>query len=235
VSKALLFDWPTAYTIIDDAIETYGIDSFSDPAAMPPAEKQMIAKFKQTPYWQGIYEKVVLHFKDPKASWNFDAPLFEKIRQGEVWRLVTPCFLHFDIFHIFFNMIWLIVLGRQIEARLGIARYIIFIVITGVVSNIAQYLMSGPNFIGFSGVVCAMIVFVWVRQKKVPWEGYLLHPSTVMFVGFFVFAILGIQLFSFLMEINGMRSISPAIANTAHLVGGGTGYLLGRTSLFAWR
>lgn len=235
VAKILFFDWPHTYDILDTIINTYGLESLQNPATILPAERQLITEFQQTPYWHGFYSKIVHHFKDPAVSWNFEAPLFEKIRAGQVWRLFTPCLLHFDILHIFFNMVWLMILGKQIEARLGIPRYIAFIILTGIFSNIAQYLMGGPNFIGFSGVVCAMIVFIWIRQKKAPWEGYLLHPSTMLFITVFIFAILGIQMISFGMEISGMRPFAPGIANTAHLAGGFIGYLLGRTRYFAWK
>ena len=44
-----------------------------------------------------------------------EIPLFEKIRQGELWRLFTPCILHRDFLHILFNMIWVWILVKQIE------------------------------------------------------------------------------------------------------------------------
>ena len=32
-----------------------------------------------------------------------------------------------------------------------------------------------------------MAGFIWMRQRKAPWEGYPLHPSTFSFLGLFYF------------------------------------------------
>ena len=95
--------------------------------------------------------------------------------------------------------------------------------------------MSGSNFIGFSGVLCAMITFTWFRQKHAAWEGYDLLPMTMAFISLFVVAMFGIQLLSFFLEINGIAPITPGVANTAHLTGAFAGYLLARSNLFSWQ
>jgi GlpG protein len=235
IEKVLMYDYPKAYEILDKIINAYGIDSFQNPNEMPPQEKLLIQTFNNTPFFKGFYNRIVDFFTKGESPWNIQAPLFEKIREGQVWRLLTPVFLHYDIFHLFFNMIWLIVLGKQMEQRLGVGRYIFFIVLTGVISNTLQYLMTGPNFIGFSGVLCAMLTFVWMRQKKAAWEGYQMQSSTFTFVMVFIIAMFGIQLVSFLMEIYTKSSFSPVIANTAHLSGALMGAFLGRLDFFAYK
>lgn len=235
LNKALLYDYPKAYEIVDKLVETYGLDTLVTESPLPKGSQQLIDEFNHTPYWKGFYEKMVQHFRDPSSSWEITAPLFEKEREGELWRLLTPIFLHGDIFHLFFNMIWLIVLGKQMEQRLGKAKYILFIAIAALISNTAQYFMSGPNFLGFSGVLCAMLTFIWFRQRKAAWEGYLLEKSTMAFITFFIIFMFCLQVISFFFEAHENTNFSIGIANTAHLTGALVGYILSRFQFFAWR
>ncbi|MGA8164925.1 MAG: rhomboid family intramembrane serine protease [Waddliaceae bacterium] len=235
IKKAMFYDYPYAYILIDKIIQVYGLEKLYNPGQLPPEGRYLLREFYHTPYWQGIYPKIVNYLKNPGTPIAFDAPMFEKIKQGQYWRLFTPCLLHNDLFHLFFNMIWLLVLGKQVESKIQIGRYIAFLMIAGIVSNTAQYLMSGANFIGFSGILCAMITFVWFRQKLAPWEGYQLLPVTMTFITIFVLAMVGIQLLSFFLEIFNRTPITPAIANTAHLTGAVCGIILARVKFFAWQ
>ena len=45
------------------------------------------------------------------------------IDRGEWWRLITSTFLHFDVSHLFNNMLILYFLGKWVEEALGSARY----------------------------------------------------------------------------------------------------------------
>lgn len=235
VNQALMYDYPAAFEIINKIETLYGVTALEDLNTLPIQGKFLLEQYTRTPYWQGIYDQLIVHIKDMNAPWNFSAPMFEKIKEGQVWRLFTPALLHYDLLHIFFNMTWLIVLGRQIENRIKGTRYILFILITAIISNTAQYLMSGSNFIGFSGVVCAMIAFIWARQQHAAWEGYQLQRSSLIFVGVFLISIVLLQFISFVAELSGAGSFTPGIANTAHLVGALTGYLLGRFPIFPWK
>lgn len=235
LKKEGLYDYPHAYEIIDNLIEKVGIENLQNAKTLSPEGMSLLLEYQHTPFWKGFYERVVNYIKDSTPIFPIEAPLFEKIRAGEWWRLISPAFLHADIFHILFNMIWLVILGKQLEQRMGSLRYLIFILLSAVITNTAQYLMSGANFIGFSGVICAMITFVWMRQRHNPWEGYLLLPSTFNFVLFFIFLILTIQFVSFLAEITYNQAVSPPIANTAHFTGLLLGILLGKLNYFAWK
>ncbi len=118
VDKALLYDYPKFYELVDRFIHLYGYDALENPNELPAEGQELLRKINHTPYWSGIYPLLVKGglkgFKNNFTQYS----LFEKIRQGQAWRLFSPSLLHADIFHLFFNMIWLIVLGKQMEQRL---------------------------------------------------------------------------------------------------------------------
>ena len=88
---------------------------------------------------------------------------------GEYWRLVTPIFLHFGVFHLAFNGLWLWELGRRIEPLTGSVHMSVVALLMAIASNLGQYLWSGPSlFGGMSGVVYGLLGYVWIRHKVDP-------------------------------------------------------------------
>lgn len=101
----------------------------------------------------------------------------------EPWRLVTPILVHFGILHILFNMLFLRDLGRIIEATHGTRYLAAFVLLSAVLSNIAQYEISQqPQFAGMSGVVYGLLGLVWLRGRLDPQVGYGLSKSTMQFM-----------------------------------------------------
>lgn len=58
--------------------------------------------------------------------------------QGEWWRLLTSCFLHFGIFHLLMNMYALLYVGWHLEVRLGRAKFVTAYLLTGIISGLAS-------------------------------------------------------------------------------------------------
>lgn len=138
-------------------------------------------------------------------------PLLNSLADGEIWRLVTPIFLHFGAVHFIFNMVWLWILGRALERYLNTWGFIAFILLVGVASNLIQYLWVGSaNFGGFSGVVYALLGFQLVSQR---YDSARLAP---MHSG-----LAAISLISLALGIAGVFDffIAGRVANAAHLGG----------------
>lgn len=233
IVKTLLYDYTSKQDLQDRWLKLA-----DNPQSRANREIQLLLrelkkKELATPEWKGLYEEIQKSYVEEGKESTPQAPLFEKIREGELWRLFTPCLLHANLFHLFFNLLWMIVLGNQIEQRMGTLRYALLAILTGVLSNTAQYLMGGPQFIGISGVVCGLIAFIWMRQRIAPWEGYQLQRASIVFITIFVLAIAAIQGYSFYMELLYGKGFSTQIANTAHISGGIIGLLLARIPYFS--
>ena len=131
-----------------------------------------------------------------------------EIMNGQVWRLITPIFIHFGWLHILFNLLWLWDLGGMIECRLGTVKLAVLLIGLAVVSNAVQYFggylllqvagVSGPgwvaavalrsaemlggglNFGGLSGVNYGLLGYIWIRGRHDPGSGLFLHPQSMM-------------------------------------------------------
>lgn len=231
VQANLLFDLPPAYEKLEEIVEKHQIAPEAKIESLSPEVLKEIQSLDSMPLWRGGYEWLLLKIKG-KDTGLAEGPMFLKIRQGEVWRLFSPAVLHTELLHILFNMIWVWILCRAIEQKIGLFKLLILTVITGIGSNVAQYLMSGPFFIGYSGVVMGLAGFTWMRERIAPWEGYPLQRSTILFLLLFVGGMFLIQSVSFILQIFTNISFSPNIANTAHIAGALIGALLGRLSFF---
>lgn len=72
-----------------------------------------------------------------------------------LYRLVTSMFLHADIFHIFFNMYALYIVGSQVERYYGAKKYLLIYFISGIVGSLFSnvFMTSGTISIGSSGAI----------------------------------------------------------------------------------
>lgn len=136
----------------------------------------------------------------------FIAPLNELASTHHWWRLITPAFLHFSLMHIAFNLLWWWILGTQIEARMGRSSLLLLLLFTGILSNVGQLLVTGPNFGGLSGVVYGLLGFYWILGWLKPQWGFEINKGIIGFM--LVWLILGYT------DVFGMNT-----ANTAHTVG----------------
>ncbi len=119
--------------------------------------------------------------------------LFAEVLRGEVWRLVTPMFLHFDILHLIFNMLWLGSLGGQVERRHGPVRFLVLVGMWSALSNSCQLLLTRePLFGGMSGVNFALFCYLWLRARYDPSSHFEMSAGTVvLMLGWFFLCLTG--------------------------------------------
>jgi GlpG protein len=148
-------------------------------------------------------------------------------RRGQWWRLITPIFLHFSILHLAFNMYAVFTLGGLIECRRGPLWMFVFVLVTGIISNLMQFLM--PNvfefnedlrhllgsgvFGGMSGVAYAIFGYLMAKTLLAPEPG-LKIPSDIIY-----------SMMVWLLVC--MTGWIGHIANTAHAVGLIAGFIIG--------
>jgi membrane associated rhomboid family serine protease len=98
--------------------------------------------------------------------------------EGKPWALITLAFVHREIWHIFFNLYCLWILGGNLERDIGSLPWIAFVIAAAWVSSAAQ-LASGDMGIGFSGVGYAFFGFAWAAREKLRHTGPIVNESTV--------------------------------------------------------
>jgi membrane associated rhomboid family serine protease len=131
----------------------------------------------------------------------------KEVLAGEVWRLVTPIFLHASLWHLFFNMLVLFWAGTRIEEIYGSRETASFYVVGGVFAQfiymLSQLLMpaqagpgpaqDAPASLGASGAVMAVLVLFAIHY---PYQRVLLFwlipvPAWLLVVLFVVMDTLG--------------------------------------------
>lgn len=146
----------------------------------------------------------------------FEGRQLPEFTNGQIWRLVSPIFLHFSIFHIVFNMMWLYMLGGVTEILQGKWLLLILVILTAIISNLLQYFVAGFRFGGMSGVVYALFGYVWMQGLTNDEFGFQLkQPLVVIMLGMFLLSWSGV-----------FKLIGLHIANTAHTAGLFSGIIL---------
>lgn len=99
-------------------------------------------------------------------------PIFELMHfpayvgeEWEIWRYLSHTLVHLSVTHILFNLLWWWGFASLIERTLGTGKLLAIFLVSGVLSGVAQFVASGPAFFGLSGVVYAVLGYVFARDK----------------------------------------------------------------------
>jgi len=87
----------------------------------------------------------------------FGAKVNGLIARGEVWRLVTPIFLHIGILHLLVNTYALYQLGPLAELLSGHGRFGLLYLLTGISGNFLSFVFTPGLSAGASGAIFGII------------------------------------------------------------------------------
>ena len=145
----------------------------------------------------------------------YGARISEAIDAGQLWRLITPVFLHGSLSHIFFNMYALFSIGSLLEKHFGHGRFLLLYFLGAFTGNVLSYLFSAGYSVGAStavfGLVAAEAIFFYQNREL-----------------FGSYARQAISNAVFIIVINLFIGLAPMIDNWGHIGG-----LFGG-ALFAW-
>ncbi|MBO1519874.1 rhomboid family intramembrane serine protease GlpG [Oceanisphaera pacifica] len=147
----------------------------------------------------------------PVVQWLSFVPQLSLLLGADIWRGFTPALLHFSLMHLVFNLFWWWYLASMVERQRGHGKLLLLLLVASLLPNIMQFLVSGPYFGGLSGVVYALLAYVWLSGRLNPAGGISLPDG--MAVIMVVWLVLG------------FAGVLGPVANLAHLGGGVIGLI----------
>ncbi len=84
---------------------------------------------------------------------NYFANYYVNVKNGEIYRLLTACFVHANFLHIFFNMYALYYIGPMVEKYYGKLKYLLIYLGSGIMGSLFSVVLSNNVSIGASGAI----------------------------------------------------------------------------------
>ncbi len=174
--------------------------------------------------------RVMMPFNSPASDYINEAGLHVKFQP---FQIITYMFTHFDVSHIFFNMLSLYFIGPAVEMTLGPKRFFGLYMISGLTGLAAHflvfylpYLMGQTDMLplfsvlGASGAVFGVLIaFATLYPQR---ELMLLFPPIPIKAWVMAIILIGIGLYQ------GLTGTGGNIAHFAHLGGALAGFVLAR-------
>lgn len=135
---------------------------------------------------------------------RFGAKINYRIADMELYRLITPMFLHANLLHLGFNSYALHLFGRDTEMIFGRARFLIIYFAAGIIGSVGSFLFNDNVSVGASGAIFGLIganLYLFTLNKDVYRRIF----------GNDIFILLGINV--------AYGFINPVIDNSAHMAG----------------
>ena len=128
------------------------------------------------------------------------------IREGQLWRLLTPALVHGSLPHILFNMYALLSFGTSLERYFGHGRFFLLYVLGAFAGNVMSFLLTNGISVGASTAIFGLIGA----------EGVFLVQNRKLFAGQFRNAIGNVI---FVVVVNLFIGLAPTIDNWGHIGG----------------
>ncbi len=145
---------------------------------------------------------------------------FPELKSGQLWRLITPVFLHFSLIHLVFNALWVWLLCGNIESHKPRGLVLLLVLSIAIGANLAHFYFasSGPYFGGLSGLVYGLFGYIALQSYYRPTAGLIISKHITYFmIAWFIICWSG--LLKYLFNIN--------IANINHTAGLVLGIVIG--------
>lgn len=130
------------------------------------------------------------------------------------WQFLTYMFTHATVSHFIFNMLSLYIFGTAVERRVGSREFLLYYLLTGVLSGVASYAMfyvanTSTVLLGASGAIYALLMLFSV-----------LYPKSVIYV----FGLIPVQaplliILYFIIELISGLTAHDGVAHMTHLSG----------------
>ncbi len=146
--------------------------------ARPPAEGTLGRLRRRAPATLALLAVTVAVFAAQEASIGMrgvDAVLKWGMKDrgglqaGELWRLVTPIFIHAGVLHLAVNMYSLYAIGPAVERFFGRARLLVVYLLSGVSGVILSLALNPGPSVGASGAIFgllgALTAFIYEHRK----------------------------------------------------------------------
>lgn len=185
--------------------------------SLPPTVTYVLIGVTVFAYLLQILSSVFLGDSSYGIDWVtlFGARISEAIYAGQLWRLITPMFLHGSFAHIFFNMYALLSVGTLLERHFGHWRFLLLYFLGGFAGNVLSFLFTQGYSVGAStavfGLIAAEAIFFYQNRELFGSHAKQAISNAV-----------------FIIVINLFLGLAPSIDTWGHIGG-----LLGG-AMFAW-
>jgi rhomboid protease GluP len=140
----------------------------------------------------------------------FGAKARELTAAGQLWRIITPIFVHGGLWHLGVNMYSLYALGFAVEKFFGSRRMLVIYLLSGICGVATSQAFSAHPSVGASGAIFgllgAMVAFLYMHRRLFGQTGWRQFGSLVLVA-----------------VLNLLMGLMPGVDNLAHvggLVGG---------------